>query len=132
MENYNVQPPQYNQMGNNNIQPPQYNQYDQMSRPASAAGRSDTPELQQANGLAIASLVCGIAGLPLAFCYGIGAFLGGAGLAMAIISGKKGNVTGKRKTGMILSIISIAIGLVILFIWISLYSLAYSASARGW
>lgn len=117
-------------MENFNVQPPQYNQYDQMSRAASAAGSSDTPELQQANGLAIASMICGIVGIPLAFCYGIGAFVGGAGLALSIIAGKKGNVSGKRTVGKILSIVSIAIGAIFLLIMISLFSMA--ASAESW
>ena len=110
-------------MENFNVQPPQYNQYEQMSKPASAAGRNDSPELQEANGLALGSMICGIVGLALCELYGLGALVGGVGLVLAIIAGKKGNTSGKRKVGMILSIVAIAIGVLIFFVLMSLFSL---------
>jgi len=99
-----------------NVQPPQYDRYDYMSRAASAGGSIDTPELQSANRFATASLVCGIVGLCTLVYFGIGALVGGLGLTFAIIAGKKGNSSGKRKTGMVLSIIAISIGVIILTI----------------
>ncbi|MBE7068921.1 MAG: DUF4190 domain-containing protein [Ruminococcaceae bacterium] len=100
------QPPDYGQFGNPTNQV--YN--NPMTMAASAAGDRNTPELKTAHIFAIISMICGIAGLVLALYYGLGAFIGGGpGLVFAIISGKLGNASGMRKTGLILSIISLAL-----------------------
>lgn len=120
MDNNIYQQPQYN----SNYQPPNYGHFGQnsnqfynnpMAMAASAAGDRNTPELRKAHAFAIISMICGIAGLVLSFYYGLGGLIGGGpGLAFAIIAGKLGNVSGMRKTGLVLSIISLAVSAVVL------------------
>lgn len=113
-------------MENLEVRPPQYNNYDQISRAASASGDNNTPELKSAKGFAIASLICGIAGIIFSATYGIGALIGGVGLACSIIARKKGTTSSMKTVGMVLSIVAIAIGLIVGLIMISVLSWASS------
>lgn len=64
------------------------------------------------NGMAIGSLICGIAGILLCCCCGIGAVAGIVGIILAICSKKSngGKMSGMALAGLICSIIAIVFG----------------------
>ena len=65
------------------------------------------------DGLGIASIILGAVGIPFSLLLAItGYFFGGAGLALAIIGGKKNPSSGKSKVGLILSIITLSCSVV--------------------
>ncbi len=99
MENYNNQPPKY----------------EDLSAPASSSGNTNTPELTKGKNLATISLVLGICGTVLSILFYLpGAILGlGAGIVGLILSMKSktlGFVGGMRTAGFILSIIAMVLG----------------------
>lgn len=64
------------------------------------------------HGMALASMILGIAGLVACCCYGIlGIVLGAVGLILGIIARKHGNNEGISLAGIILSAISLGFGL---------------------
>lgn len=74
-------------------------------------------------GLAIASMVCGIAGLVLAWFSGTGLVPGIVGLILAIMSGNKSQAVGLKRSGMataglVCSIISLALSAIMLVCFI--------------
>ena len=64
------------------------------------------------NGMAIGSLICGIVGILLCCCCGIGAILGIVGIILAICSKKQnaGKMSGMAVAGLVCSIIAILFG----------------------
>ena len=64
------------------------------------------------NGMAIGSLVCGIVGILLCCCCGMGAILGIVGIVLAICSRKPngGKMSGMAIAGLVCSIIAILFG----------------------
>lgn len=87
----------------------------------------ESTEPQGANGFQIASLVLGIIGMPLCCCYGIvGLFFGILGLIFAIIGNKKSGSNGIGIAGLICSIISIVLGLIMLVYMILIFSAVFT------
>ncbi len=102
MENYDYQPPQY----------------DDLSGAASASGDISSPELQKGQTLATISMVLGIVGLAIMLItvfYGafISVIAGVSGLICAIMSKSSGYVGATRTAGLIMAIINIALGTLI-------------------
>lgn len=66
------------------------------------------------NGMAIASMVCGIVGLVLACCISgwIGLILGIVALVLGILHNKNNGKSGMATAGIVCGIIAIALGLV--------------------
>ncbi len=64
------------------------------------------------NGMAIGSLICGIVGILLCCCCGIGAVVGIVGVVLAICSRKSngGKMSGMAIAGLVCSIIAILLG----------------------
>ena len=90
---------------------PNSQHFEQHTRPNNVASERYVPSpAPEATGIAIASMVCGIAGMPLSLMYGIGFFAGVAGLILSIVAGNRGNTSRMRTVGMILSIVSMVIG----------------------
>lgn len=80
------------------------------------------------HGMAVASLVLGIVGLVTCCCYGVMAIvLGAIGLILGIISRKHGNNEGVSLAGIILSSISLALG-IFFFIYIVLVMIGAMSS----
>ena len=74
-------------------------------------------------GLAIAAMVCGIAGLVLAWFNGTGLIPSVVGLILAIMSGNRSQAVGLKRSGMataglVCSIISLALSAIVLVCWI--------------
>lgn len=71
-----------------------------------------TAEAKQNNGLAIASLVCGIISIVLCCCCGLGVLLGIAGIVLAILSKKNsgGKLSGLAIAGLICGIVGVVFG----------------------
>lgn len=67
------------------------------------------PQANPNNGMAIGSLICGIVGILLCCCCGIGALVGIVGLVLAILSRKPngGKFSGLAVGGLVCSIIAI-------------------------
>lgn len=87
----------------NNVQPA-YNAVPPTYVPVQAANPN--------NGMAIASLICGIVGILSCCCCGIGFILGIVGLILAIVSKGKngGKMSGLAIAGLICSIVAILSG----------------------
>ena len=64
------------------------------------------------NGMAIGSLICGIVGILMCCCCGIGAIVGIVGIILAICSKKSngGKMSGMALAGLICSIVAIVFG----------------------
>ena len=99
------QQPQYQQTPQ--YQQPQYQQAPQYQQPY------QQPVNQPGKGLAIASLVCGIASCVF-FWFGVSAFIsllaGIAGIILAVNAKKQGFVGGMLTAGLVLSIIGTVVG----------------------
>lgn len=96
-------------MNNYNYQPVDYD----FTNPNQGPNRQRdiNPEDERfGKGFAIASLVFGLFALILCWAYGIGAIFGIAGIVFSAISAKKGNISGMRRAGLVLSIIGTVIG----------------------
>ena len=67
------------------------------------------PQANPNNGMAIGSLICGIVGILLCCCCGIGAIVGIVGLVLAILSRKPngGKFSGLAIGGLVCSIVAI-------------------------
>lgn len=100
------QQPQYQQAPQ--YQQPQYQQAPQYQQPY-----GQPPMNQPGKGLAIASLVCGIAACVF-FWFGVSAFIsllaGIAGIILAVNAKKQGFVGGMLTAGLVLSIIGTVVG----------------------
>lgn len=83
------------------------------------------PQANPNNGFAIASLICGIAGILLCCCYGAGAVVGIVGIVLAVMSKKQnaGKLSGLAIAGLVCGII----GVVFSAIWI-IYYIFYGAA----
>ena len=94
----------------NNVQPV-YNAVP----PTSVAPQAANPN----NGMAIASLICGIVGILCCCCCGLGFILGIVGLILAIVSKGKngGKMSGLAIAGLICSIVSAVFGICGLIFW---------------
>ena len=64
------------------------------------------------NGMAIGSLICGIVGILMCCCCGIGAIVGIVGIILAVCSKKSngGKMSGMALAGLICSIVAIVFG----------------------
>lgn len=88
-------------------------------------------QIKPTNGLAIASMVLGIASIIFGLCYGIGLVLGVISIVFAIISKKAsdGKLCGMALAGLICSIIGIVISIVF---WVFLIiGLTYMTESGG-
>jgi len=102
------------------------------SRAPSAAFSRAPLQARETNGLAIASLVLGIAAIPLGCCYGGGALFGVAALITGLIgrrrikeSGGAQSGEGMALAGTILGGVSVLVGLA----WIAFLALGLLAQA---
>lgn len=84
------------QQPNNQFQPPINNYY---QSPLNNGFNPMGPE-DPGKGLAIGSLVCGIVGIGLAWCFGIGAIVGIVAIILGVISGNKSSAQGFPRNGM--------------------------------
>ena len=78
---------------------------------------------KHSNGMAIAALALGIAGLVMSFCIYPGFILGSLGIIFGILS-RGGEITypGYGKAGIVLGILAIFISIIAIFVWASLFS----------
>lgn len=83
------------------------------------------PQANPNNGFAIASLICGIAGILLCCCYGAGAVVGIVGIVLAVMSKKQNaeKMSGMAIAGLVCGII----GVIFSAIWI-IYYIFYGAA----
>lgn len=103
--------------------------YAQASYPTSYSGYPGyttpvMPVSQKTNGLAIASLVVSLAGLPMVFCYGVGGLLGLVGAILGHVAQRQVRERGEggrglALAGVIIGWVTLALGIVIggLLIW---------------
>lgn len=64
------------------------------------------------NGMAIGSLICGIVGILLCCCCGVGAIVGAVGIVLSVLSRKQndGKFSGLAMAGLICSIVAVVFG----------------------
>ena len=91
--------------------------YDNGDRPGeeTAAAPEKRPDVNQPNGTAIASMVCGILGLLLLCCciaFPLSIILGVAAIVLAILSKKDSPFCGYAIAGLILGIFALLLGVV--------------------
>ena len=114
--NNNQQPPQYSQP-----QPPQAPNYPQ--QPMYPQGPAEQP----GKGLAIGSLVCGIVGLVFVW-FGYSALIsliaGIVGIILSVNAKKQGFVGGMNTAGLVVSIISAALGGIVFIACVSVLGCA--------
>ena len=116
--NYAVQQPQYNR-------PPQPQQpyYGAVPPQQAYYGAPQAPQKNtRAHGLAIASMVVGIASIVLCYCYGIGLIGGIVGLILGIVARSRGNNEGFSLAGIILNAFGIVMGVVGLLVLVAMFS----------
>lgn len=93
-----------------NNQVPPYNAYNAHNAvpPAYVPSQPANPN----NGMAIGSLVCGIVGILLCCCCGVGAIVGAVGIVLAVLSRKQndGKFSGLAMAGLICSIVAVVFG----------------------
>lgn len=116
--NYAVQQPQYNR-------PPQPQQpyYGAVPPQQAYYGAPQAPQKNtRAHGLAIASMVVGIASIVLCYCYGIGLIGGIVGIILGIVARSRGNNEGFSLAGIILNAFGIVMGVVGLLVLVAMFS----------
>ena len=116
--NYVVQQPQYNR-------PPQPQQpyYGAVPPQQAYYGAPQAPQKNtRAHGLAIASMVVGIASIVLCYCYGIGLIGGIVGIILGIVARSRGNNEGFSLAGIILNAFGIVMGVVGLLVLVAMFS----------
>ena len=88
------------------------------------------PQNHPAKNLALASMICGIVGLVFGWAAGlIGIPAGIVGLILAINAKKKGFVGGMLTAGLIMSIISLALGAIVFIACIGIVGCSACAAA---
>ena len=109
--------PQYNR-------PPQQQPYYGAVPPQQAYyGAPQAPQKNtRAHGLAIASMVVGIASIVLCYCYGIGLIGGIVGIILGIVARSRGNNEGFSLAGIILNAFGIVMGVVGLLVLVAMFS----------
>lgn len=112
-----------NQYGGSQYTNPQYTAPQYAGQPP--YGYIPQPQANPNNGFAIASMICGIAGILLCCCYGAGAVVGIVGIVLAVMSKKQnaGKMSGMAIAGLVCGII----GVIFSAIWI-IYYIFYGAA----
>jgi len=104
------------------------NQQDGFQTPLQPTPMPPAPGNEPGKGLAIASLILGIAGVVFSWMMGFGGLPSLIGLILAIVAKKKGFSGGIATAGLIISIIGIVLNGIIIFVVCAgffLYELSY-------
>lgn len=90
-----------------------------------AEGTYEAPATGGSNALAIVSLICGI--ISIVCCAGIGPLAGIAGIICGVMGKTRCPKAGMAKTGMILSIVGLVLTVLVVIVYVVLFSLGIAS-----